>query len=419
MSPEVVVEMHLQSVKKINKDKKVYQKKLIDKSFIFLIKGIMAFDIAYKKYIDSKINSYLAEIEDLNTKLSKKFSEMTALYETVKITGSFLDIEDVLSSVFNNIVKTLKAEIGYLMLFDPGEEVLTIKRAHGLTKEVIKRTRIKMGESIAEMVAQSGEPMIIRRGTDALQNKGRKRYGYINCICALLKTKKRLIGIINLNRKRDSEPFTEDDLNLLSTMAHEAATAIENVSLYRDLREGYLSIVHSMISALEVKDPYIKGHSDAVARYAVAIAKRLNISPQGIETIEMAALLHDIGKIGIHEDILNKPGKLDEEDWKEMKKHPEIGLKILNGVNFPWDIRPVIYHHHERYDGKGYPAGIKGKEIPLGARIIAVADSYDSITSERAYRKGLSKKVAIKELERVAGAQLDPEIVGVFVEMLK
>lgn len=419
MSPEVVVEMHLQSVKKINKDKKVYQKKLIDKSFIFLIKGIMAFDIAYKKYIDSKINSYLAEIEDLNTKLSKKFSEMAALYETVKITGSFLDIEDVLSSVFNNIVKTLKAEIGYLMLFDPGEEVLTIKRAHGLTKDVIKGTRIKMGESIAEMVAQSGEPMIIRRGTDALQNKGRKRYGYINCICALLKTKKRLIGIINLNRKRDSEPFTEDDLNLLSTMAHEAATAIENVSLYRDLREGYLSIVHSMISALEVKDPYIKGHSDAVARYAVAIAKRLNISPQGIETIEMAALLHDIGKIGIHEDILNKPGKLDEEDWKEMKKHPEIGLKILNGVNFPWDIRPVIYHHHERYDGKGYPAGIKGKEIPLGARIIAVADSYDSITSERAYRKGLSKKVAIKELERVAGAQLDPEIVGVFVEMLK
>lgn len=419
MSPEVVVEMHLQSVKKINKDKKVYQKKLIDKSFIFLIKGIMAFDIAYKKYIDSKINSYLAEIEDLNTKLSKKFSEMTALYETVKITGSFLDIEDVLSSVFNNIVKTLKAEIGYLMLFDPGEEVLTIKRAHGLTKEVIKRTRIKMGESIAEMVAQSGEPMIIRRGTDALQNKGRKRYGYINCICALLKTKKRLIGIINLNRKRDSEPFTEDDLNLLSTMAHEAATAIENISLYRDLREGYLSTVHSMISALEVKDPYIKGHSDAVARYAVAIAKRLNISPQGIETIEMAALLHDIGKIGIHEDILNKSGKLDEEDWKEMEKHPEIGLKILNGVNFPWDIRPVIYHHHERYDGKGYPAGIKGKEIPLGARIIAVADSYDSITSERAYRKGLSKKVAIKELERVAGAQLDPEIVGVFVEMLK
>lgn len=419
MSPEVVVEMHLQSVKKINKDKKVYQKKLIDKSFIFLIKGIMAFDVAYKKYIDSKMNSYLAEIEDLNTKLSKKFSEMTALYETVKITGSFLDIEDVLSSVFNNIVKTLKAEIGSLMLFDSGEEVLTIKRAHGLTKDVIKGTRIKMGESIAEMVAQSGEPMIIRRGTDALQNKGRKRYGYINCICALLKTKKRLIGIINLNRKRDSEPFTEDDLNLLSTMAHEAATAIENFSLYQDLREGYLSIVHSMISALEVKDPYIKGHSDAVARYAVAIAKRLNISPQGIETIEMAALLHDIGKIGIHEDILNKPGKLDEEDWKEMKKHPEIGLKILNGVNFPWDIRPVIYHHHERYDGKGYPAGIKGKEIPLGARIIAVADSYDSITSERAYRKGLNKKAAIKELERVVGAQLDPEIVGVFVEMLK
>ncbi len=195
--------------------------------------------------------------------------------------------------------------------------------------------------------------------------------------------------------------------------------SLKHNRILQDIREGYpTDIIRALISALEVKDYYIKGHSDAVARYAVAIARRLKIPPKEIEIIEAAAMLHDIGKIGISENILNKPGKLDKEDWKEIKKHPEICLKILNCINFPWDIKPIIHAHHERYDGKGYPRGLKGDEIPLGAKIIAVVDTYDAMISDRAYRKSLDKEAVIKELKRVAGTQLDPEIVKVFIEIL-
>ncbi|MDI6776579.1 MAG: HD domain-containing protein [Syntrophales bacterium] len=417
IGPESLVEMHLKAVKKINKDKRVYPKKAIDESFTFLMRGIMAYGVGYREYLNSKTEGYLAEIKELNRRLSERLAEMTTLHETVKITGSSLELDEVLSSVFSNAAKILKADDGSLMLFDPEEGVLTIKKAHGLEKEIIRKTRIKIGEGIAGSVAQSGEPLIIHGRVEGIQINRRKYVG-VNSICVPLKTKKGVIGIIALNRKGDSESFTEDNLKLLSTMAHQAAVAIENASLYRDLRESYLSTIRALASALEAKDPYTKGHSDAVARYAVAIAERLDMSQEEIEGIEVAAVLHDIGKIGIQEDILNKPGKLDEKEWKEIEKHPEGSLKILNGISFPWDIKPIIYAHHEGYNGKGYPAGLKGEETPLGARIIAVADHYDAMTSDRAYRKALSKEVVIEELKRVAGTQLDPKIVKVFIEML-
>ena len=418
IGPESIVEMHLKTVKKIIKGNREYSKKIIDESFTFLMEGIMAYGLAYKEYFDSRTEGYLAEIRELNKKLSQKLADISALHETVKITSSSLDLDEVLSSVFKNAARTLEAENGSLMLFDSEEGFLTIKKSHGLDEDIIGKTRIRMGEGIAGMVAQSGDPMIIHGKAGVPQFKGRKKYKGVNSICVPLKTKKGIIGVINLNREKDADPFTEDGLKLLSTMAHEAASAIENAGLYEDLRESYLSAIRALATALEVKDSYTKGHSDAVARYAVAIAKRLSLSYQEIEGIEVAAILHDIGKIGIHEDILNKPEKLDDEEWKEIKKHPESSLKILNNINSPWEIRPIIYAHHERYDGNGYPAGLKGEEIPLGARIIAVADLYDAMISDRAYRKGLSREMVIGELKKVAGTQLDPEVVKVFIEIL-
>lgn len=418
MGPESVVEMHLEAVKKIGKDNRTYPKKAIDESFTVLMEGIMAYGMAYKEYFNSRTEGYLAEIRDLNKKLSERLTAMTALYETVKVMVSSLDLDEVLSSVFNNAVKTLKAETGSLMLLDPEEGILTIKRAHGLDEEIIRRTRIKMGEGIAGMAAQIGEPMVSHGRVDSPRFKGRMKYDKVNSICAPLKTKKGVVGIVNLNRQADAELFTEENLKLLSAMAYEAASAIEKAGLYKDLHESYLSTIHALASAIEVKDPYTKGHSDAVARCAAKIAKRLGLSPHEIEGIEVAAILHDVGKIGIQEDILNKPGKLDDEEWKEVKKHPESSMKILEGINFPWDIKPIVYAHHERYDGNGYPNGLKGEEVPLGARILGVADLYDAMISDRAYRKGLRKEVVIEELKRVSGTQIDPEIGKVFIKML-
>jgi putative nucleotidyltransferase with HDIG domain len=343
---------------------------------------------------------------------------MTTLYETAKLTCSSLDLDEVLSLVFDGAVKILNAETGSLMLFDPEEEVLTIKRAHGLNEEIIRKTRVKKGETIVGSVAQSGEPLIIHGRTNISPIKGRKKYEKVNSICVPLKTRKGVIGVVNLNRKQNANPFTQDNLKLLFTMANDAAFAIENAILYQNLHESYLSIIRALVSALELKDSYTRGHSETVTRYAVALAKRLKLSPEEIESIEVAAVLHDVGKIGVQKTILHKPGKLNGEEWEEIKRHPEFSYKILKEVNFPWNVKPIIYAHHERYDGKGYPAGLKGRKIPLGARILAVADTFAAMTSDRAYRKGLSKEVAIKELKRVAGTQLDPELVKVFVEML-
>jgi putative nucleotidyltransferase with HDIG domain len=427
IGPEVIVEMHLKAIKKINKNKSVYPGKTIDESFTFLIEGIINYEMVCRKYLASKKEDYLAEIRELNRKLSEKLAEMTILYEAAKLTSSSLDLEEVLSSAFNSAVKILNAETGSLMLFDPEEEVLTIKKSYGLNEEIIRKTRVKKGETIVGLVVQSGKPLIIHGRADLPVRctqtgiapiKGRKKYEKVNSICVPLKTRKGVIGVVNLNRKENANPFTEDNLKLLFTMANDVASAIENATLYQNLHESYLSIIRALVSALELKDSHTRGHSEAVTRYAVALAKKLKLSPQEVESIEVAAVLHDIGKIGVQESILNKPEKLDDEEWKEVRRHPEFSYKILKEVNFPWEIKPLIYAHHERYNGKGYPARLKGEKIPLGARILAVADTFAAMTSDRAYRKGLSKEMAIEELKRVAGTQLDPELVKVFVEML-
>jgi putative nucleotidyltransferase with HDIG domain len=418
IGPEVIVEMHLKAIKKINKNKSTYHRKAIDESFTFLMEGIINYEMACQEYLASKKEGYLAEIRELNRKLSEKLAEMTTLYEVAKLTSSSLDLDEMLSSAFNSAVKILNAETGSLMLFDSEGEVLTIKKSYGLNEEIIRKTRVKKGETIVGSVAQSGKPLIIHGRANISPIKGRNKYEKVNSICVPLKTRKGVIGVVNLNRKEDAKPFTEDNLKLLFTIADFGASAIENATLYQNLHESYLGIIRALVSALELKDFYCRGHSESVTKYAVALAKKLKLSPQEIESIEVAAILHDVGKIGVQETILNKPEKLNDEEWKEVRRHPEFSYKILKEVNFPWDIKPLIYAHHERYNGKGYPAGLKEEKIPLGARVLAVADTFAAMTSDRPYRKGLSKEVAIEELKRVAGTQLDPELVKVFVEML-
>jgi putative nucleotidyltransferase with HDIG domain len=418
MGPEFLVEIHFNAIKIINEYSGKHPTEDIERSFTFLMEGVTAYGLSFSEYVNFKEEGYLSEIRGLNKKLNKRLTEMVAIHETVKVAGSTLNMDKVLQSIFNNAVKTLKAENGSLMLYDPLKKVLTIKNAYGLSKDIITKTKIQIGKGVSGLVAQNGKSVIINKRINILNVKGRKKYEKVYSICAPLNTKKGLVGVINLNRNGYSQPFTVDDLNLLSTMASEAASAIENASLYKDLQNSYLSTIRALTSALEVKNPYTKGHSDVVAELALALAQSLKLAPEEIEGIEAAAILHDIGKIGISEDILNKPGKLNEEEWREIKMHPEYSNKILEGINFPWDIKPIIYAHHERYDGKGYPQGLKGDAIPLGAKILAVVDSYNAMTSDRPYRKGFSVKEAMKELKKFAGTQFDPVLVEKFIEII-
>ena len=186
----------------------------------------------------------------------------------------------------------------------------------------------------------------------------------------------------------------------------------------KQVAELYMGVVRSLAVAVDEKDHYTKTHSENVTKYAVAIAKELGLTRNEVQKVQRASQLHDIGKIGIHDYVLNKKGKLTDEEWKEIKLHPSKGAKILEPLNFLEEIIGIIRHHHERYNGNGYPDNKKENNIPLGARIIAVADSYDAMISDRPYRKALSEYDAIEELKKNSGTQFDPEVVQAFLKVL-
>ncbi len=185
------------------------------------------------------------------------------------------------------------------------------------------------------------------------------------------------------------------------------------------IQDTYWESVQSLAEALEARDPYTRRHSELVTRYSVAIAQKMGLATNMVKDIRQAALLHDIGKIGIRESIFLKEGPLTPEERAIMETHSAISAQILKPLRFLEKIIPIVYHHHERYDGKGYPDGLKGEDIPLGARIIAVADTFEAMTADRPYRKALPVDVAYQEIEKNAETQFDPKAVAVFLEISK
>jgi putative nucleotidyltransferase with HDIG domain len=186
-----------------------------------------------------------------------------------------------------------------------------------------------------------------------------------------------------------------------------------------ELQRSYLDTIEAFSTAVDLKDSYTKDHSSRVTEYSLKIAEEMNLDRERVGLLKKAALFHDIGKIGIPDAILKKESKLTDEEYALIKQHPMMGAKLIESVNFLHEIIPFIKGHHERMDGKGYPQVLKGNEIPLEARIIAVADTFDAMTSDRPYRKGMDFEMAITELQRVGGTQLDGELVEVFIKVLR
>ncbi len=237
-------------------------------------------------------------------------------------------------------------------------------------------------------------------------------------ICVPLLLKNKLIGLLNLGRRLSAERYQDADFELLELLGAEIAVAVENARLYTQLKGSFLKTLHSLVEALDAKDSKTSGHSNQVCKYAMVIGKQMGLSGEQLERLRVAALLHDIGKIGVSEAILLKPGKLNEEEWGKVIKHAEISEKILKPLGLPEEILSFIRHHHERYNGEGYPDKKKHDEIPLGARILCVADSFEAMLAERPYRQGMSKEDAVKELKKCSGTQFDPQIVESFLKIV-
>lgn len=187
---------------------------------------------------------------------------------------------------------------------------------------------------------------------------------------------------------------------------------------YEKLEKAYLDSIQTLRYTVEAKDPYTRGHSDRVSEFSVLIGEKLNMSEEDLKTLRVGGLFHDIGKIGIPDSILLKESKLTDDEYSQIKNHPSIGAHILCNAEVFKDIIPIVKHHHERYDGNGYPGKLKGEEIPFMARIAAVADTFDAMTSKRTYRNALDIEVVKSEIERCSGTQFDPQIAKVFLDIL-
>lgn len=233
-----------------------------------------------------------------------------------------------------------------------------------------------------------------------------------------LSMRKDIIGFLGVLSFTRGKKFDEGQRKLLRIVANRAAAAIENAKLYEDLQATFKQTIKGLASAIDKMDRYTAGHSERVAAYSQILAIKLGLPEPEVEIVRQAALMHDIGKIGCVMN-LNKPGKLSQEEYEIFKKHPGYGKDILEPITFLNPLIPGVHLHHERWDGRGYPIGLKAQEIPLIARIISVADTYDAMTSDRAYRRALPHEVASNEILRCAGSQFDPECAHVFEQALE
>jgi len=274
---------------------------------------------------------------------------------------------------------------------------------------------------ICEAVKKKGQSKIIDRFSVA-QEEGTlpcpvEDFSYSIMVVPLVQYSNK-IGTIAVVRTRERPVYTPADLQLLTVFSSHIASSLQNARLYTKMKALNREVIGSYARAVEAKDIYTRGHSDRVARYARALGESLGLTTQELDILYTAGILHDIGKIGVPDSILNKPGKLTDEEYDVMKKHPQVGSDILSQVTSFREILPIVYHHHERIDGKGYPDGLSGSDVPFLARIVSVVDSYEAMTSDRAYRNALPAETVRKILEDGAGTQWQADLVEHWLELI-
>lgn len=361
--------------------------------------------------------------QDLQAKVTELESSRELVKKLLSRIGtaivSYEGIDNLLTLIVENAGVALEAQVGSLMLVDGEKQDLYVKASwsnNGQTSD--KSMRVKLGEGVTGWVAKEGRPM---RGKSMASGVGFSNTdNTVDCaaLCVPLKLRDHAIGVLTMLRETGAKPFSEDDEMLLASIGSQMAVAIENYRLNLDVERTYVETIMALALAVEAKDPYSAGHSKRVGFYATKLGKAMGLDDDALHILNDAGVLHDIGKIGIKDEILLKATPLNPDEAKLMQQHPLIGEAILKPVRSMQKVVPLVRHHHERFDGAGYPSGLKGEEIPLGARILSVVDTYDAMITDRPYRKRLSIEEATAELKRYAGAQYDPALVTAWLEIL-
>ena len=352
--------------------------------------------------------------------IEEKVERLALLSQLGQILNSTLDHKEIRRRAMEAATQLMKAEVGSLLLVDEGKRQLYFEVALGDREEDIKMIPLNFGEGIAGWVAQNGKPLIVNSpNKDPRFFKGvdeRTEFKTRNIICVPVKVKDKIVGVLEAINRQERGGFNKEDLSLFISLADQVAIALDNSRLYQELEEMFFQTTDSLADAIEKRDPYTGGHTQRVTRYSLAIAKYLQLKPLERKWLKITAVLHDIGKVGIEDRILRKPERLSPEEFEMIKRHCNIGVEIVEHIRQLRESIPGVKFHHEQPDGKGYPNGLKGEEIPVLAKIVAVADTFDAMTTDRPYRKAIEKEAAINELKRCSGTQFDEKVVEAFIQ---
>ena len=369
-----------------------------------------------------KIADLAGELEDKNTNLEKAVAKLSTLYRLGLAINSTIEVESLYQLVVKTTMDTLQAQVGYIILYDAEHGELKVTNLIGHRDANLSMMRVPMKpSSVSSWVIQNCKPLLIADINQMPEFDRVSPLGFERktLICAPLMVKDEIIGTLTVVNKLNNTVYNHEELELLSTIAAQASIAMKNAMLYDEQQKTYLNTIQALVSAIEASDSYTRGHSERVTRFSLALARKLELPQNRLKVIERAAILHDIGKIGIDLSLLHKEALLTPDDVAELQQHPTIGMKILEPIEFLHDVRLCIGQHHERYDGRGYPNNLAAEDLLLESRILAIADSFDAMTSDRPYRKALKVEVAIQELAENAGSQFDPALVPIFIKLLK
>ncbi|MBL7084844.1 MAG: HD domain-containing protein [Candidatus Omnitrophica bacterium] len=350
-------------------------------------------------------------IEDL--KKSKRVMQ-NVLLRIGNAMASSERIENILSLTTETLTSALNAASGAIMLLE--KDKLNIMVSHGIDFEQDKSIAINLGEGVIGWVAKERKPQNVSRTHRDRRFDVEVKLGFAHksIVCAPLMFKDKMLGTISVHDKKTEEGFTEDDLILLENLATQTAIAIENNRLNEDIERTYVETISALALAVEAKDLYSRGHAKRVSEYVSNLAKEFSLDKETMQVLKNAALLHDIGKIGIKDEILLKPSSLTAEEKRQMHQHAIIGENILKPIHSLKKLAYLVRHHQEQINGKGYPDGLTGEEMTLPLKILIVTDAYDAMTSDRPYRKAMTKEEAKKELKKYTGIYFDAKVVEVF-----
>jgi len=354
---------------------------------------------------------------DMSIEMAKRIDMILTLDEVNKAISSSLSNDLIIATAADRIEGLVQCELQVIAVKrDDFLKVVSVRSGTGIPK-TMEPGKVLRNQGIVHRALSTGRIQIIPDPERPLQTcvllDALKKIGIKSLITVPLVTSKGVGGLLILGDRMPGS-FKEKELFVIEKIASQLAVALENARLYEEMRQLFFSTVASLANAIDAKSPWTKGHSERVMHGAVNIARELGLDENAVERIRLGGLLHDIGKIGVMEALLEKPTELDDDEFPPIRLHPEKGVAILAPISQLKDVLPGILHHHENFDGTGYPGRLAGEAIPLDARIIAVADSFDAMVADRPYRKGLGVTEASEELARCAGTQFDPEIVDCF-----